>query len=101
MTIDVTPSLPDYTYAAKAVTFSEPADVQAILDHLKVKLSLGSTYEPQIAFLKSLGGGIIGIKETQDSDDSWELRGDGSDITYALNDLSSGHGLFVYSLEWV
>lgn len=101
MTIDVTPSLPDYTYAEKVVTFSEPADIQEVLDHLRVMLSLGAEYEPKQAFLESLGSGVIGIKETQGDNASWELRGDGSDITYQLYDVSSGHGLFVYSFEWV
>lgn len=101
MQITCVPSLPDESYAEKDVTFSEPALIQDILDHLRVRLWLGGQQSTQQAYLSYLGSGVVGIAETQGENISWELRGNGGNFSYTLVDVSAGHGLFVYSLEWV
>lgn len=95
------PALPDESYDTKQVTFSPSANIDAIMQHLKVRLWDGGGADIVDAILSSIGSGQIAIKLRAGDEAEWILRSDGSDVNYTLTDASSSHGHYVYSMEWV
>lgn len=96
--IECNPRLPRNDYQNVTVEFSEPVTIEDFVNHVRVTIAYFEQ-EPFVATLSSIGSGQISVGDG--NDEFSKFQGSGDDLHYTWSDLTSAHGPYLISIEWV